>query len=102
MEVDETNKIPIRKFSKLVKVISKSYEHKIQFLSEDLVGVSEIIDKLTHHTDEIVIEEDCTVLVIDRNTIEENLDEYIIDRYKKYNMRKYPENYDKLCENYMK
>ena len=29
VEIDQTNKIPLEKYSKLVKVLSKSYEHKI-------------------------------------------------------------------------
>lgn len=34
--------------------------------------------------------------------IEDNLDEYIIDRLKKYNIKRYPKNYDQLCENFLK
>ena len=30
------------------------------------------------------------------------MDEYILDRLRKYNTRKYPKNYDQLCENYLK
>ena len=97
VEIDQTNKIPLEKFSKLVKVLSKSYEHKIEFAREDLVGVSEIVENLSHHTEEIKVEEDCAVLSMDRAVVEENLDEYILDRLKKY-----PKNYDELCEKYLK
>lgn len=31
VELDKTNKIPLQGFSKLVKVLSRSYEHRIQF-----------------------------------------------------------------------
>ena len=97
VEIDQTNKIPLEKCSKLVKVLSKSYEHKIEFAREDLVGVSEIVENLSHHTEEIKVEEDCAVLSMDRAVVEENLDEYILDRLKKYNYKKYPKNYDELC-----
>lgn len=40
VELDKTNKIPLQGFSKLVKVMSRSYEHRIQFQKEDLVGVA--------------------------------------------------------------
>lgn len=30
------------------------------------------------------------------------MDDYVIDRLKKYNLKKYPSNYDQLCNNYMK
>ena len=30
------------------------------------------------------------------------MDDYIRDRFLQYNNKKYPENYDKLCENYMR
>ena len=102
VEIDQTNKIPLEKFSKLVKVLSKSYEHKIEFAREDLVGVSEIVENLSHHTEEIKVEEDCAVLSMDRAVVEENLDEYILDRLKKYNYKKYPKNYDELVEKYLK
>ena len=54
--------------------MSRSYEHKIQFNREDLVGVAEIIDNLNNRSEEIVTNEDATLLAIDRNAIEENLD----------------------------
>lgn len=57
---------------------------------------------MSHHAEEIVVEEDCIVLAIDRMAIEDNLDEYIIDRLKKYNIKRYPKNYDQLCENFLK
>ena len=82
--------------------MSKSYEHRIEFQREDLVGISEILDSLQARSEVITISEDATILAIDRNAIEENLDEYIEDRLRKYNMRKYPKNYDQLCENYLK
>lgn len=28
------------------------------------------------------------------------MDDYILDRLKKYNLKKYPSNYDDLCNNY--
>ena len=31
VELDKTNKIPLQGISKLVKVLSRSYEHRIQF-----------------------------------------------------------------------
>jgi hypothetical protein len=42
------------------------------------------------------------LLGIPRNIIEENMDDYIVDRLKKYNLKKYPANYDDLCQNYLK
>ena len=48
------------------------------------------------------MEEDCTVISMDRAVLEENLDEYILDRLKKYNYKKYPKNYDELCDKYLK
>jgi hypothetical protein len=30
------------------------------------------------------------------------MDDYIVDRLKKYNLKKYPPNYDQLCDNYLK
>jgi S-ribosylhomocysteine lyase LuxS involved in autoinducer biosynthesis len=39
---------------------------------------------------------------MERNVIEESLDDYIAGRLKKYNLKKYPANYDQLCGNYQK
>jgi hypothetical protein len=30
------------------------------------------------------------------------MDDYVKDRFKKYNLKKYPASYDDLCENYLK
>lgn len=46
--------------------------------------------------------EDTILLGIDRSIIEEHMDDYIMDRLKKYNLKKYPSSYDELCDNYLK
>lgn len=43
VEIDKMNKIPLKKSSKIVKILSKSYEHKIEFITDDLIGITEII-----------------------------------------------------------
>jgi len=67
-----------------------------------MVGVSEIIDNVSIRKEEIDVDQDTILLGIQRNIIEENMDDYIVDRFKKYNLKKYPANYDELCQNYLK
>ncbi len=52
--------------------------------------------------EEIDVDEDTILLGIDRTIIEENMDDYILDHLKKYNLKKYPSSYDEVCENYLK
>ena len=59
-----------------------------------MVGVSEVIDNILTRKEEIDVDEDTILLAIDRSIIEENLDDYILDNLKKYNLKKYPSSYD--------
>ena len=52
--------------------------------------------------EEIDVNEDTILLGIDRSIIEEHMDDYTVDRLKKYNLKKYPSSYDELCDNYLK
>lgn len=52
--------------------------------------MADIIDNIQKRSENIVIDENTTIITIDRIAVEENLDEYIVDRLKKYNMKKYP------------
>lgn len=67
-----------------------------------MVGVTQIIDGVAQRKEEIDVDEDTILLSIDRSIVEESMDDYIIDRLKKYNLKKYPENYDQLCNIYLK
>jgi hypothetical protein len=67
-----------------------------------MVGVTELIDNVPYRKEEVEIDEDSILLSVERSIVEENLDDYIIDRLKKYNLKKYPSNYDQLCSNYQK
>jgi hypothetical protein len=67
-----------------------------------MVGVSELIDNNHYRKEEIGIDEDSILLGIERSIMEESLDDYIIERLKKYNLKKYPSNYDELCNIYQK
>lgn len=42
------------------------------------------------------------LLSIDKAALEEALDDFVRDRLRKYNLKKYPQNYDQLCHNYVK
>ena len=102
IEIEKINRIPCSKFEKEVRILSKSYSHQIEFYKEEIVGVTEIIDNVHYRKEEIDVDEDTILLGIERSVIEESLDDYIIDRLKKYNLKKYPSNYDELCNNYQK
>jgi hypothetical protein len=102
VEVDRTNKIPLQHFNKLVKVFSRSYEHRIKFEAKDLVGIADLIEGVTIRRESVVVEENAMVLAIDRNAVEDSLDEYVVDRLKKYNVRKYLRDDAQLCENYLR
>jgi hypothetical protein len=39
VELDRINKIPMLKYSKIIKILSQSYEQKIEFEAEDLIGI---------------------------------------------------------------
>lgn len=67
-----------------------------------MVGVTEIIDKVSIRKQEIDVDEDSILLGIDRAIVEENMDDYILDHLKKYNLKKYPSSYDELCDLYFK
>ena len=67
-----------------------------------MVGVTEIIENVALRKEEIDVNEDSIMLGIDRSIVQENLDDYILERIKKYNLKKYPASYDELCENYLK
>lgn len=82
--------------------MSKSYSHQIIFEKEDMVGVTELIENNHYRKEEIDVDKDSILLGIERSNIEESLDDYIIDRLKKYNLKKYPSNYDELCSNYQR
>jgi CRP-like cAMP-binding protein len=44
VEIEKINKIPTQKFERIVRILNKSYSHRIEFGKEDLIGVSELID----------------------------------------------------------
>ena len=85
-----------------MRILTKEYEHKIEFNKEEILGVTEIIDKVHVRKEEIDVDEDTILLGIDRSIVEESLDDYIMDHLKKYNLKKYPSSYDELCDNYLK
>ncbi len=62
-----------------------------------MIGIAEVIDHIETRKENIKIEENSIVLGLEKNIFQENLDEYIIDRLRKYNLKKYPITYDKLC-----
>lgn len=53
-----------------MKVTSRSYEHRIKFESSDLVGVLDVIDHIHNRSETIIIDENSTILAIDRIAIE--------------------------------
>ena len=67
-----------------------------------MVGVTELIDNNHYRKEEIDIDEDSILLGIERSIMEESLDDYFMERLKKYNLKKYPSNYDELCSIYQK
>ena len=56
VEIDKTNKIPVQKFAKKVKIVSRSYEHKVMFRREDLVGVADILESRTTRKEELHVD----------------------------------------------
>ena len=53
-----------------VRILTKEYEHKIEFKKEDMVGVTEIIENVGSRKEEIDVDEDTILLGIDRTIIE--------------------------------
>lgn len=64
IEIEKINKIPTRKFQKQIRILSKSYSHQIEFFKEDMVGVTELIDKAHCRKEQIGVEEDSILLGI--------------------------------------
>lgn len=100
VELDKINRIPYTRQEREVRILSRAYSHKILFGESEVLGLAEMVNGIHQRKENIEIEEDSTLLAIDRRVIEDYLDDYIIGRFKSYLSRKYPGSYEELCEDY--
>lgn len=100
VSLDQHNKIPVSHSERLIKSYSKSYEFRIGFEPGEMLGYSEIINAEPLRNEEIEVDQPCVLLCVGVNTFSDILDEHTIQRLRDERGKKYPDNYDGLCERF--